>query len=111
MAIIKHIAIKNSNYDAATDYLTLKHDEFTNKPILDENGDKIPRDEFLIEGINCNPFTFGRKCEATNTHYEKNQTKDEIKAHIHCCFHNSMLSINVFAKTDQRGNKPLGISL
>lgn len=81
MAIIKHISIKNSNYDAATDYLTLKHDEFTNKPILDENGDKIPRDEFLIEGINCNPFTFGRECEATNAHYGKNQTKDEIKAH------------------------------
>lgn len=81
MAIIKHIAIKNSNYDAATDYLTLKHDEFTNKPILDENGNKIPRDEFLIEGINCNPFSFGRECEATNAHYGKNQTKDEIKAH------------------------------
>ena len=81
MAIIKHISIKNSNYDAATDYLTLKHDEFTNKPILDENGNKIPREEYLIEGINCNPFTFGRECEATNALYGKNQTSDEIKAH------------------------------
>lgn len=81
MAIIKHIAIKNSNYDAATDYLTLKHDEYTCKPILDENGYKIPRDEFLIEGINCNPFTFGRECEATNALYNKNQTREEIKAH------------------------------
>ena len=36
MAVIKHISIKNSNYDAAYDYLTTKHDEFTSKPILDE---------------------------------------------------------------------------
>ena len=36
VAIIKHIKIRNSNYDAATDYLCFKHDEFTNKPILNE---------------------------------------------------------------------------
>ena len=81
MAIIKHIAIKNSNYDAASDYLTFQHDEGTNKPILDENGNMIPREEFLMQGINCDPFTFGREGEATNALYGKNQTKDEIKAH------------------------------
>ena len=73
MAIIKHIAIKNSNYDAASDYLTFQHDEGTNKPILDENGNMIPREEFLMQGINCDPFTFGRECEATNALYGKNQ--------------------------------------
>lgn len=81
MAVIKHISIKNSNYDAAVDYLTLKHDEFTNKPILDENGEKIPREEFLIDGINCDPFTFGRECEATNELFHKNQKREDIKAH------------------------------
>lgn len=81
MAIIKHIAVKNPNYDAATDYLTFQHDEQYNKPILDEKGHMIPRDEFLIEGINCEPFTFGRECEATNALFGKNQTKAEIKAH------------------------------
>ena len=81
MAVIKHISIKNSNYDAAVDYLTLKHDEFTNKPILDENGNKIPRDEFLIEGIGCDPFTFGRECEATNALFHKNPNREDIKAH------------------------------
>ena len=81
MAVIKHIAIKNSNYDAATDYLTTQHDEFTNKAILDEAGNPIPRDSFLIEGINCNYFTFGRECEATNALFHKNQQRDEIKAH------------------------------
>lgn len=34
MAVIKHIAIKNSNYDAAYDYLTIKHDEFTSITLL-----------------------------------------------------------------------------
>lgn len=51
MAVIKHIAIKNSNYDVDYDYLTTKHDEFTSKPILDENGKRIPRESFIIEGI------------------------------------------------------------
>ena len=81
MAIIKHISIKNSNYNAATDYLTLKHDEFTNKMILDENGNPVPRENIILTGINCEPFSFGAECEATNALYHKNQTRDEIKAH------------------------------
>ena len=51
IAVIKHISIKNSNYDAAYDYLTTKHDEFTSKLILDKNRKRIPRESFLIEGI------------------------------------------------------------
>ncbi|MFR2368916.1 MAG: hypothetical protein ACLS8T_14685 [Anaerobutyricum sp.] len=51
IAVIKHISIKNSNYDAAYDYLTTKHDEFTSKLIWDENRKRIPRESFLIEGI------------------------------------------------------------
>lgn len=81
VAIIKHIKIRNSNYDAATDYLCFKHDEFTNKPILNEDGQMIPRDEYLLEGINCDPFNFGRECESTNAYFKKNNTKSEVKAH------------------------------
>lgn len=81
MAVIKHISIKNSNYDAAYDYLTTKHDEFTSKPILDENGKKIPRESFIIEGINCDPTSFGRECEDLNLRYGKNKKSSEIKAH------------------------------
>jgi hypothetical protein len=81
VAVIKHIAIKNSNYDAASDYLTTKHDEFTSKPILYENGRRIPRDEFLIDGINCDPYSFGEECEAVNAQFGKNKRKEEIKAH------------------------------
>lgn len=38
MALIKHIAIKNISYSDTIAYLKFEHDEFTNKPILDENG-------------------------------------------------------------------------
>lgn len=81
MAIIKHIKIKNSNYDAATDYLTFKHDEFTNKPILDERGNMIPREDYLLDGINCDPFNFGREFKALNAYFKKNQSRNEIKVH------------------------------
>lgn len=81
VAVIKHIAIKNSNYNAASDYLTTKHDEFTSKPILDENGRRIPRDEYIIEGINCDPYSFGAECQDVNARFGKNQRKEEIKAH------------------------------
>lgn len=81
MAIIKHIKIRNSNYDASTDYLCFKHDEFTNKPILNDDGQMIPRDEYLLDGINCDPFNFGRECESTNAYFKKNNTRSEVKAH------------------------------
>ncbi len=81
MAIIKHIASKNADYGATEKYLTFKHDEITNKPILDENGRMIPRNEFLIDGINCSPDTFAIECIRLNKNYNKNQTRNEIKSH------------------------------
>ena len=81
VAIVKHISIKNANYDAAIDYLTMKHDEFTNKPILDDSGNEIPRDFYLLDGINCDPFSFHAECQAVNAKYGKNRNPSEIKAH------------------------------
>lgn len=81
MAILKHLAIKNANYNDAFDYLTLQHDEFSMRPILDENGNRIPRENYLIEGINCDPFTYAEECEATNASFGKNKAYNEIKAH------------------------------
>lgn len=81
MAIIKHIASKNADYGAAERYLMYKHDEFTNKPILDENGRMILRDEFLIDGINCSPDTFAIECIRLNKTYHKNLTRNEVKSH------------------------------
>ena len=81
MAIIKHIASKNADYGATERYLMYKHDEFTNKPILDENGRMILRDVFLIDGINCSPDTFAIECIRLNKTYHKNLTRNEIKSH------------------------------
>ena len=58
MAILKHIASKNANYGSAIDYLKYQHDEFHLVPVLDENGNMMLRDEFYLEGLNCDPETF-----------------------------------------------------
>ena len=69
MALIKHIAIKNVSYSDALAYLKFEHDEFTNKPILDENGEMIRRQFVMLEGINCTPETypFRRKLRADDS--------------------------------------------
>ena len=57
--------IKNSNYSAAYNYLTTKHDEFISKSILDEAGKCIPRDEYLIASINCESVVIQIRLHAT----------------------------------------------
>lgn len=51
MAILKHIASKNADYGEAQRYLMFQYDEDTNKPLLDENGELIPRKEYIMDGI------------------------------------------------------------
>ena len=79
MATVKHIKIRNSNYADAVNYLTMQHDEFTNKPILDDQGNYIPRDEYLLEGINCDPYTFAEECESVNHSFGKNEDWNACK--------------------------------
>lgn len=82
VAVIKHISIKNASYNATVDYLlTTQHDEFTNKPIIDERGRCIPREEFLLDVINCNPESFHQECQELNARYNQSQTRADIKAH------------------------------
>lgn len=81
VATVKHIAIHNSSYSAATDYLTMQHNEFTNKPVLGPDGEMLPRDFYLIDGINCDPYTFAAECQDTNAFYKQNQNYEDIKAH------------------------------
>lgn len=66
VAILKHIASKNANHGSAIDYLKYQHDEFHLVPILDENGNMMLRDEFYLEGLNCDPETFDLECELLN---------------------------------------------
>lgn len=81
MAILKHIASKNADYGEAQRYLLFQYNEFTNKPILDENGELIHRKEYYLDGINCEPFTFDMECKELNAHYHKNENYNEIKSH------------------------------
>lgn len=71
MAILKHIASKNADYGEAERYLIFQHDEYTQKPILDENGNMLLREEYYLEGINCDPFTFDAECRETNAFFHK----------------------------------------
>ena len=81
MAILKHIANKNADYGETQRYLMFQYNEDTMKPILDENGRLIPREEYYLDGINCDSFTFDMECKELNAQYRKNQTFDEIKSH------------------------------
>ncbi len=81
MAILKHIASKSSNYGAALEYLIFKHDELRKTPILDQNGNRIMRDEFYLDGLNCEPYSFDAACQQLNREYQKNKNKDEVKSH------------------------------
>lgn len=81
MAILKHIASKNADYGESQRYLMFQYNEDTMKPILDENGRLIPRDEYYLDGINCDPFSFDMECKELNAQYNKNHSFDEIKSH------------------------------
>ena len=81
MAILKHIASKSSNYGAALEYLIFKHDELRKTPILDQKGNRIMRDEYYLDGLNCEPYSFDAACQQLNREYQKNKNKDEIKSH------------------------------
>ena len=87
MAILKHIASKNANYGSAIDYLKYQHDEFHLVPVLDESGNMLLREEFYLDGLNCNPETFDLECELLNQQHHKNNTYDEIKSHHYIISH------------------------
>ena len=81
MAILKHIASKNADYGEAERYLIFQHDEYTQKPILDDNRNMLLREEYYLDGINCDPFTFDAECRETNAFFHKNQSFNDIKSH------------------------------
>lgn len=81
MATLKHIKSRNTNYSNAIDYLLFQHNEGTMKPVLDDMGRKLLREEFYIDGINCDPMSFDKECELTNRQFQKNKKKSEIKSH------------------------------
>ena len=81
MAILKHISSKNADYGAAEQYLLFQHDEFTMKPVLDENGRLIPREDYRLSALNCNGEDFAVACMRANLRYGKNQKREDVKIH------------------------------
>ena len=81
MAVIKHIASKNADYGESERYLIFQHNEYTQKPILNDEGHMILRDEYYLDGLNCDPFTFASECQELNSYYHKNKNFNEIKSH------------------------------
>lgn len=82
MALIKHIASKNADYSAAERYLVFQHNETTNKPILNAQGQPIFRAGYLIDCLNCeSPSTFAIESIRSNKEYRVNEAKGEIKTH------------------------------
>ena len=81
MAVLKHNALKNKVYRDALNYVLYKHNEETGEQFLDQNGNPVLRDEYYLDGINCDPYSFAMACEETNRLYGKNTEKSEIKQH------------------------------
>lgn len=81
MAILKHIKSRNAHYADTINYLLYQHDEKSGKPILDDYGHQVLREEFYMDGMNCVPLSFDKECQKTNTHFHKNSRREEIKSH------------------------------
>ena len=81
MATLKHINSKNADYGAAEQYLLFEHDEFTMKPVLDETGRLIPREDYRLSTLNCDGEDFAVACMRANLRHEKNQKREDVKSH------------------------------
>lgn len=92
MAILKHFSSKNADYGAAEKYLLFQHDEFTMKPVLDETGRLIPREDYRLSTLNCGGEDFAVACMRANLRYEKNQRREDVKSH----HYTQILSICIF---------------
>ena len=81
MATLKHINSKNADYGAAEQNLLFEHDEFTMKPVLDETGRLIPREDYRLSTLNCDGEDFAVACMRANLRYQKNQRREDVKSH------------------------------
>ena len=81
MAVIKHIKNRNANYSDALEYLLFQHDEKSGKVIYDDLGRKLLREEYYMDGLNCEPMAFDLECKRTNAIFHKNQNQKDIKSH------------------------------
>ena len=79
MATLKHISSKNSDYSAIEAYLVYQHDEFSGKVILDEQGQPMLRESYILDTLECGDFSFATACLQASCKYGKNTQRDDIK--------------------------------
>ena len=80
MAILKHIASKNADYGKSLEYLMFEHTE-NGTPVRNAEGDMIMREGFILDGINCSPYSYDKECEMLNAQVHKNQKYSDVKSH------------------------------
>ena len=61
--------------------MIFQHDESSNKPVLDEFGHLIPREDYRIDTLLCGDEDFAIACMKTNLAYNKNLSRRDIKTH------------------------------
>ena len=81
LATFKHLSSKNSDYGAAEKYLLFEHDELSNKPVLDENGRLISRENCRFVTLNCGDDDCAIACMKSNLHYGKTCSRGDVKSH------------------------------
>lgn len=81
MAIIKHISSKNKNYSDVIEYLIMQHNEETGAVILDEYGEMIEREGYLIQGINCTTDDFAEQCLLDRIRFGVKGYESEVTTH------------------------------
>lgn len=79
MAICKHNTSRNG-FAAAVEYLTMQHSE-KGALLRDGKGEPIPREEFLIHGINCIPETFAPACMQDRLKFGKSKDSRTVDTH------------------------------
>ena len=80
MAILKHLNVHNANYQDAVTYLLFQHDEHA-RPIRNERGRMILRENVLIDALNTDVWSYAVDCNATNRQWRKNNSAREVKSH------------------------------
>jgi len=81
IAILKHISVKNTDYGAGQRYLLFEHEPGSKRLIQNEFGDFVFRENCIVDGINCDPFTWNSECTELNLIWKKNLGRKEVKAH------------------------------
>lgn len=80
MAILKHFNVKNKDYSATVRYCVFQHDDHA-RPLRDNQGHYILRENYLIDGINCCPLSYDIECRSSNRQWEKNLNENDIRQH------------------------------